>query len=77
MNFQGVGAMQWLQSLFISFGPVLVFFLLNKYAGFWSAIICISSLGILGLAFNETIINWLVKQFMIRKYKILEGFRER
>jgi len=77
MNFQGVGAMQWLQSLFISFGPVLVFFLLNKYAGFWSAIICLSSLGLVGLAFNETIINWLVKQFMIRKYKILEGFRDR
>jgi hypothetical protein len=28
------------------------------------------------LAFNEAIINWLVKQFNIRKYKILEGFRE-
>ena len=77
MNFQGVGGMQWLQSLFISFGPVLIFWLLNKFAGFWFAIIFISSLGITGLAFNESIINWLVKQFMIRKYKILEGFRER
>lgn len=77
MNFQGVGGMQWLQSLFISFGPVLIFWLLNKLAGFWFAIIFISSLGIIGLAFNESIINWLVKQFMIRKYKILEGFRER
>jgi Family of unknown function (DUF5687) len=77
MNFQGIGGMQWLQSIFISFGPVLVFFLLNKFAGFWPAIIFICSLGIIGLAFNEAIINWLVKQFNIRKYKILEGFRER
>jgi Family of unknown function (DUF5687) len=77
MNFQGIGGMQWLQSIFISFGPVLIFFLLNKFLGFWFAIIFISSLGLLGLAFSELLINWLVKQFMIRKYKILEGFRER
>ena len=77
MNFQGVGAVQWLQSLFISFGPVLVFFLLNKFIGFWVAIISICLVGITGLILNELIINWLVKQFNLRKHKILEGFRER
>ena len=77
MNFQGIGALQWLQSLLISFGPVGVFYLLNKFVGFWTAIFVISSLGIVGLAFNEIIINWLVGQFNTRKHKILEGFRER
>ena len=77
MNFQGLSALQWLQSLLISFGPVGVFYLLNKFVGFWAAIISISALGITGLALNEMIINWLVGQFNIRKHKILEGFRER
>jgi hypothetical protein len=77
MNFQGMGGMQWLQSLAISFGPVLVFFLLNRYVGFWAAIVSISVLGVAGLTFNEMIINWLAEQFNIRKHKILEGFRER
>jgi hypothetical protein len=77
MNFQGVGAMQWLQTMFISFAPALLFFLLQRLLGFWFAIIFISSLGIAGLAFNEKLINWLEKQFILRKYKILEGFRER
>jgi hypothetical protein len=77
MNFQGIGALQWLQSLGISFGPVLIFFLLNKFIGFWAAIIGISSVGIAGLLFKEIIIVWLVKQFTLRKHKILEGFRER
>ncbi len=77
MNFQGIGAMQWLQSLFISFGPVLIFYLLNRFAGFWAAIMMISLLGIAGLILNEIIINWLVGQFHTRKHKILEGFRER
>jgi|GEM_PF-6653688 len=75
MNFKGIGTAQWLQSLLFSFGPALIFYLLNKFAGFWVAIISISSLGIIGLAFHEMIINWLVAQFNIRKHKILEGFR--
>jgi hypothetical protein len=77
MNFQGIGAAQWLQSLLIMFGPWLVFFLLNRFAGFWVAICTISALGIAGLIFNEMIMNWLVAQFQLRKHKILEGFRER
>jgi hypothetical protein len=77
MNFQGIGALQWLQSLMISFGPVGVFYLLNRFAGFWPAIIVISSFGVAGLIFSEMIINWLVTQFNMRKHKILEGFRER
>jgi hypothetical protein len=77
MNFQGIGAVQWLQSLFIMFGPAMMFFLLNKFIGFWTAVISVGALGVIGLAFNEMLINWLVKQFNIRKHKILEGFRER
>ena len=76
MNFQGFGGLQWLQSLLIAFGPVLVFYFLNKFAGFWVAIAFISALGIAGLAFNEMLITWLAGQFNIRKHKILEGFRE-
>ena len=77
MNFQGVGAAQWLQSLFSALVPVLVFYLLNRFAGFWTAISCISAVGLLGLVFNKLVLNWLLKQFDARKHKILEGFRER
>lgn len=77
MNFQGVGAVQWLQSLLGSAIPVLIFYLLNRFAGFWVAIISISTIGILGLAFNDLILNWLTNEFNTRKYKILEGFRDR
>jgi hypothetical protein len=77
MNFQGIGSAQWLQSLLFSFGPALIFYLLNKFIGFWTAVISISAVGIIGLAFHEMIINWLAGQFHLRKHKILEGFRER
>jgi hypothetical protein len=77
MNFQGIGAMQWLQSLLITFGPALVFYLLDHFVGFWYAVLGVSLPGVAGLIFRESIIKWLVSQFKIRKYKILEGFRER
>jgi hypothetical protein len=77
MNFQGIGAAQWLQSLAISFGPALIFFLIDKFFGSWTAVIVISALGILGLVLHDQIINWLVLQFNKRKHKILEGFRDK
>jgi len=77
MNFQGVGAMQWVQNLLISFGPVLLFYVINKFIGYWAAVVSISVLGVAGLLLQNSIINWLVVQFTIRKHKILEGFRER
>ena len=77
MNFQGIGTVQWLQSLLSSFGPTLIFYLLNRFAGFWPAIISISGLGLIGLIFTNAILHWLTQQFNGRRYKILEGFREK
>ena len=77
MNFQGMGALQILQSLAISFGPAVVFFLLNRFAGFWPAVLSVGGLGMTGLIFHRQIIDWLAGQFLARKYRILEGFRER
>ena len=77
MNFQGVGALQWLQNLLISFGPVLLFYILNKFIGYWAAVTFISAFGVAGLLLRNNIIDWLVVQFGIRKHKILQGFRER
>lgn len=77
MNFQGIGGMQWLQSLLISFGPVGIFAALNYWTGYWGAVITISLIGLCGILFHKQLIGWLVNQFSARKHKILEGFRER
>ena len=77
MNFQGIGAVQWLQAIFISFAPALIFFLLDKFFGFWTAVLVICCLGLIGLALCDQIIGWLATQFNLRKHKILEGFRDK
>ncbi len=77
MNFQGIGAIQWLQSLAISFGPAVLFYVLNRFIGFWTAVLGISGLGLAGLIFHQQLISWLAAQFHLRKHKILEGFRDK
>jgi hypothetical protein len=76
-NFQGVGASSMLMSLPIFLIPYLFYFpfdyLANPYWGF-------ATLGIAGLAgfFTQSFwVEFLVKEFNKRKYKIAEGFRER
>lgn len=77
MNFQGIGGLQWLQSLSISFGPVLIFYVVNRFVGLQAAALVISMIGLVGLVASNKIINVLVKEFNARKHKILAGFRER
>ena len=77
MNRQGMGSTQIIEGILIAFVPTLIFFLLNKFTGFWPTIAVMSILGIAGLLFRPNIINWLADQFQVRKHKILEGFRER
>ena len=77
MNRQGTDSSQILQGIIVAFMPTLLFFLFNKFAGFWITIIVISILGIAGLIITPITINWLAGQFQTRKHKILEGFRER
>jgi hypothetical protein len=76
-NFQGVGATSMLMSLPIFLIPYLFYvpfnYLANPYWGF-------VTLGIVGLAgfFTQSFwVEFLVKEFNKRKYKIAEGFRER
>jgi hypothetical protein len=76
-NFQGVGASSMLMGLPIFLIPYLfyapAYYLNNPYWG-------LAALGIFGLAGFLTQSFWvdfLVRQFNQRKYKIAEGFRER
>jgi hypothetical protein len=76
-NFQGVGATSMLMGLPIFLIPYLFYlpgyYLHNPYWG-------LAALGITGLAcfFTQSFwVDFLVRQFNQRKYKIAEGFRER
>lgn len=77
MNRQGSSGTQIVFGLLTFAVPILLFYLLNNFFGYWIAVITISLIGSTGLVLRGMIINWLAGQFYLRKHKILEGFRER
>lgn len=76
-NYQGMGASNWLSMIPAILVPVLIFWLFSSLGLPYVGLAIIGSGGILGLLFNKTIIDKLVKQFLSRKYKMAEGFRKR
>lgn len=76
-NYQGTGAVQWLYSLAIFLVGGLIYFPLGFFVNPWAGIIAVGLLGLISFLLQDWWINLLTQQFMLRKYKILEGFREK
>lgn len=76
-NYQGVGASNWLAMLPCILIPILVFVSFNAFGLKYIGIISIALIGILGMLFNKSIMNILLKQFEKRKYIMAEGFRKK
>ena len=56
--------------------PILIYFLVRKYAGFNYAVAALVLMGILGLVFKEKILDILARQYIKRKYRMLSGFKK-
>lgn len=76
-NYQGMGASNWLSMIPAMLFPVLLYVLFDWFGLPYLGLAVISLGGILGLLFNRVLIDYLVKQFLSRKYKMAEGFRLR
>ncbi len=76
-NYQGMGASNWLSMIPAMLVPVLIFILFNYLGWPYVGLSILALLGVMGLLFNRSITDYLVKQFLSRKYKMAEGFRKR
>lgn len=76
-NYQGTGAAQWLYSLAIFLVGGLLYFPLGFFVNPWAGIIAVGLLGLISFLLQDWWMEILTKEFMLRKYKILEGFREK
>ncbi len=54
--------------------PIVIYMLLNKYAGFYYGIGFLAGLGLLGLLLKKQFIHWLTQAYQKRKYITLEAF---
>jgi hypothetical protein len=76
-NWQGVGAASMLMSIPVILVPLLIYLPLAHYGQPYLGVLGIAILGIAGLLTRNFWVDFLVKEFNKRKYKIAEGFRER
>jgi hypothetical protein len=75
-NYQGLGASHWLAMLPAFLLPVIIY-LTFKLMGYNTAgLFFIGALGLAGLVFSKSMLGWVYKQFMQRRYEMAEGFRE-
>ncbi|WP_316842780.1 DUF5687 family protein [Pedobacter gandavensis] len=76
-NFQGVGAGQWVLGLPYFLSPYLIFlpFSLNGHP-YWG-LLALGLCGLTAFVSREFWVDFLVKEFNKRKYKIAAGFREK
>ncbi len=76
-NYQGTGSAQWLYSLAIFLVGGLLYLPLGFFVSPWAGIAAVGILGLISFLLQDWWLAILTKEFMLRKYKILEGFREK
>jgi len=76
-NYQGMGATQWLYALLILLLPFTVYLPFAFLFNAWTGIAALGISGMISLLLRDRWIDFLVKQFLKRKYHILAGFREK
>jgi hypothetical protein len=76
-NYQGMGAAQWLYALVIMLIGVVFYLPFALIFNSWIGVAAVAILGLISWLLQDWWIEKLVVQFEKRKYKILEGFRER
>ncbi|WP_255702632.1 DUF5687 family protein [Antarcticibacterium sp. 1MA-6-2] len=77
MNYQGMGAIQWLVALPLIVIPVLLFWLFNRFISYESGVAFLFMLGLLGLIFRSHIINFIAQVYKRNKYVMIQGFKEK
>lgn len=76
-NWQGVGAASMLMSLPVMLIPFLIYLPLAHFGNPYMGLAGIAIVGLAGLFTRSFWVDFLVKEFNKRKYKIAEGFRQR
>jgi hypothetical protein len=76
MNYQGMGAAQWLVGLPLLVLPVLFFWIFYKLISFESGVAFLLVLGVLGLIFRNRVIDFIAQVYKRKKYAMVEGFKQ-
>ena len=75
MNYQGVGASQWIAALPMMLGPIGLFFLGKLAFGNVGGYVVLGALGFIGILFHSVIINFFSKQYRKQKHQLIRNYK--
>ena len=75
MNFQGMGASQWLAGLPMLAGPILLFYLFKLAFGVTGGYIGLGLIGICGILFHSLIIDFFSKEYLKKKHLLISNYK--
>ena len=73
-NYQGTGAVQWLIGFPLLLIPILFFYIPYKFINFEAGIITLIVLGGIGIIFHQKLMNFITKQYLNSKHKMISAF---
>jgi hypothetical protein len=76
-NYQGMGAAQWIYALVVMLPPFIIYGLFTLVAPSWVGVAVLGFLGLVSFLLQDWWIGIITKEFLKRKYLILEGFRQK
>ena len=74
-NYQGVGATQWLMSIPVLFGPLIVYGLLSLAFGKIAAYVIFGAIGLVGIILHPRLIDYFTGQYLKRKHKMIYNYK--
>ncbi len=76
-NYQGTGVVQWVYSLIIFVIGFIIYFPFAFFISAWAGVAALGIAGLISFLLQDWWVEILTKQFILRKHKMLEGFREK
>jgi hypothetical protein len=76
-NYQGMGASNWFAMIPAFLMPVIIYLPFSLTGAYYTGLIFIGVMGLVGLLFHKTFLNIIYKNFISRKYVMADGFREK
>jgi hypothetical protein len=75
MNYQGVGASQWLGGLPLMLGPISLFYLFKLAFGTIGGYVALGTIGLIGILFHSVIIDFFSKQYLKQKHQLIKNYK--
>lgn len=75
MNYQGMGASQWLAGLPMMLGPIALFYLFKLAFDVTGGYIALGLIGLTGILFHSVIIDYFSKRYLKQKHQLIKNYK--